>query len=215
MDGGGPPWSGTPPPPAVQILYMPFPPSAICQDTYTLGVHTMSQKLSQLASTVAGAFAEAEQSGGLVENICKAVQKLYKGKPVPKDDGEFIADEVARLRGWSEGSARVRKAECKSIIGQYAKLPDAIARAKKKKFVSFEMAVKLARSLNKGMTPNQAAQALVRRQQRNDSDSRAKADAETARKAAKQSAKKMLEYKALPAKFRSALRELCEEYDIF
>jgi len=169
--------------------------------------------LATLANAIAGAFETVETSGGLVETICASVQNLYKGEEVPTADADFIADEVGRLRGWDGNSARVRKSECKSVLGQYALLPEAIERANRKKHVSFDAAVKLARSLNKGMTPNQAAQAYIKGNaaQKAAPNTVPREDAE---KRAASSIKNVLKYTKLPPKFRSELRTLCEDHGL-
>lgn len=169
--------------------------------------------LSNLATAVASAFADVETSGGLVENICKAVQNLYKGKAMADSDIAFVCDETARLRGWNDSSARVRKAETKAILLQYAKLPEAIEKARKKKHVSFDAAVKLARALNKGMTPNQAAAAYIEGNKAN-KVSPADRDLDTAKKSVTTHVKRILEHTQLDRKFRAELRTLCEEHGI-
>ncbi|MGL4557392.1 MAG: hypothetical protein ACRCV5_07800 [Afipia sp.] len=172
-----------------------------------------SNGLSSLASAIAGAFATVETTGGLVATICASVQKLYKGAEMPSDDVAYVCDEVARLRGWSDASARVRKAECKAILGQYATLPEAIEKASTKKHVSFDAAVKLARSL-KSMTPRQAAAAYIAGKSATRASDPTTRTLDEAKASIKKHVNRVLEFTQVDRKFRAELRSLCEEYGI-
>jgi len=170
--------------------------------------------LTVLAGKVAGAFAAWENSGGVIVDMCKAVQNLYRGKDIPDDDMEFLCDEVSRVRGWSAASAGKRKLECKAILRNYAQLPEAVERATKKKNVPFTAALALARMLGKGLTPNQAATAYIKGNAATKASPPASRTKEDAAKSIKIHVKRILEFTQYDRKFRSELRALCDEFGI-
>ncbi len=172
--------------------------------------------LTLVAKAVAAAYAAAHSTGDLLDDVCKAVEAQFKGEQVPEEAAGFIVDEVARLRSWSASAAKVRKSEMRAILSVYDTLPDAMKKLrehkKNEKPVTFEAGLKLARALKKGATITQAVAAYIEGGKAGTPP--AERDLETSMKSAKTHINRVLEHKALPIKFRNALREVCEEHGI-
>lgn len=116
---------------------------------------------TKVANTVAKVFGAVAKQGNIITQCVTAVKSVYKGEPVPKADLSFIADNVARIRGWSAASANARKSEVRRIVEAYVTLPEAMEMyAKKSDTFTWHQAVKLARLLNSN-TPRQAVAAML------------------------------------------------------
>jgi hypothetical protein len=174
-----------------------------------------SNGLTVLATALANAYATVQESGGLLDNVCKVVATKYKGEGVPDSDAEFIVDEVSRIRSWSASAAKVRKSEMRAILSVYSLLPDAMAKLRghkgNTKPVTFDAGLKLARALKKGSTITQAVAAYVNGSQQVDPADRS---LDEAKASARTHVKRILQHTALPIKFRNALREACENAGI-
>lgn len=191
-------------------------------DGSTNGVTDMAKKstdnkaaLTKLANSIAGHVETLDGTHTIVRDICDECTNLYNDAPIPKEDMGFIAAEVARVRGWTAASARVRIAELKAVLNAYSKLPVAIDKALSKHVaVPFYKAVALARSLNAGKTPTQAANML----KQGASATKAKPASERNKteqvKSANTHVKRILEQTKLPKAFRDALKSLAVQYDV-
>lgn len=170
-------------------------------------------KLTALANALANTMKELDGTHSFVTSMCKTINATFKGTEIGDDDRAFLTTEVARIRKWSAKSASARISELKAILKAYDKLPEAIAKAVSKGAdVPFYKAVTLARSINKGMTANQAAMALKKGPAAAvDPSEVPKADA---LKKAKTSINSLLKYRNLPSAFRSELRTLAEDHGI-
>lgn len=172
--------------------------------------------LGKVAQAVAAAYATVQESGGLLDTVCGVLNTQYKGGDVPEADVAFICDEVSRIRSWSASSARVRKAEMKTIMGFYSVLPDAMAKLranrKNEKPVTFEAGLRLARALkaNDGNVARAIAAFIAGRTPTKPADR----NEEQALESAKTHINRVLEHTALNKKFRAALSALCVEFDI-
>jgi hypothetical protein len=85
-----------------------------------------------IAAAFIAAYDIAENTGSKLNDVCKLAQQTYKGKEVPEDDANHIADTIASARGWEGTTAKVRKSECRKVLGVYSVLPEGIARVKEK-----------------------------------------------------------------------------------
>lgn len=87
-------------------------------------------KVSKGATKVAGAIAKVfetvSKQGNILTQCVSSVSSVYRGKPVPAQDIAFIANNVARIRGWSSASAGPRKSEVRKIVRNYTRLPEAM-----------------------------------------------------------------------------------------
>jgi hypothetical protein len=104
----------------------------------------------EIAKELAAAFESVENSGNVIVHCLNIAAKHYGTTDIPRPDLKFVCDSVAVIRGWTDESAKVRKSECRAVLSQYAKLPDAI-KAFKSKSPTFDWrdALRLARNLRK------------------------------------------------------------------
>lgn len=114
-----------------------------------------------IAAAFIQAYEVAENTGGKIADVCKLAAQTYKGKPVPEADAEHIVEKIASARGWNESSAKVRKSECRKVLGVYASLPEGISRVRSEHGAcNWRDALKLATCLTKSegkLTPALAA----------------------------------------------------------
>lgn len=85
-----------------------------------------------IAAVFIAAYDIAENTGSKLAEVCKLAQQTYKGKPVPDEDAEHIASTIADARGWEGNTAKVRKSECRKVLGVYNVLPEAIGKVREK-----------------------------------------------------------------------------------
>lgn len=117
---------------------------------------------SKVASTIAKVYDTVAKQGNVITQCVSAVKAVYRGADVPRCDEQFIADAVARQRGWSEKSAAPRKSEVKKIVRNYITIPEAMQLySKKHDTFTWHTALKLVTKLNAGNTPRQAVAAMV------------------------------------------------------
>jgi hypothetical protein len=79
-----------------------------------------------IAAAFIAAYETAENTGGKLAEVCMLARATYKGKEVPAADAEHIASTIADARGWEGNTAKVRKSECRKVLGVYAVLPEGI-----------------------------------------------------------------------------------------
>ena len=117
---------------------------------------------TKVAATISKVYDTVSKSGNIVTQCVSAVQQVYRGAEVPKADLAFIADNVARSRGWSSKSAQSRKSEVRKIVRNYLRIPEALKlyTAKVDSF-TWHDAIKLTTQLNKDQTVRQAVSAML------------------------------------------------------
>lgn len=180
---------------------------------------TKTNGLKSLVHVVADVFDTAHSTGTLLDRMCQAFTDKYAGDDVPDSDADFICDEVARIRQWSESSMKARKSELRAIMSVYPKLPEAMTMLRNSKKndrpVTFEAGLKLARALKKdGATAKTAVAAYIDGRNAANKMDPADRDLDASKKSARTHVKRILEHVALPRQFRNALRDLCEEHGI-
>ncbi len=117
---------------------------------------------SKVASTIAKVFDTVSKQGNIITQCVTSVKAVYRGADVPVTDERFIADNVARIRGWSAASASARKSEVRKIVRNYLTIPEAVEMyVKKHGGLSWHQAMQLATQLNKGLTCRQAVLAMT------------------------------------------------------
>lgn len=117
---------------------------------------------TKVASTIAKVFDTVSKQGNIITQCVTSVKAVYRGAEVPVADERFIADNVARIRGWSEASAGPRKSEVRKIVRNYLTIPEAIQLyMKKADSFTWHEAMQLLTQLNKGLTVRQAVAAMV------------------------------------------------------
>jgi hypothetical protein len=87
---------------------------------------TIAKGAAKVASAIAKVFETVSKQGNIITQCVSSVTSVYKGKPVPSTDIAFIANNVARLRGWSKGSEGPRKSEVRKIVRNYTRIPEAM-----------------------------------------------------------------------------------------
>jgi len=103
-----------------------------------------------VARALIAAYSTAETAGSMVDDVCKAAHRAYKGEAVPKADADAILNQLANARDWDGDIAQVRKSEAKQVLNAYSNLAETVATVKEKHGAcSWHSAVKLARCLNK------------------------------------------------------------------
>ena len=128
---------------------------------------------NEVATAVATALAEIDNSANIVEQCVASAMELYDGLEVPPQDLTYITDRVATIRKWSGSSLKVRKSEVRAIVRAYFELPDAMARYRKKcATFTWHEAVDLARALanNNWSIPSAVAQCLSKNKKKKQSN---------------------------------------------
>lgn len=116
---------------------------------------------SKVASTIAKVFDTVSKQGNIITQCVTSVKAVYRGAEVPAMDERYIADAVARTRGWSPASAAARKSEVRKIVRNYLTIPEAVQLyAKKHAGLTWHQAMGLLTQLNKGLTPRKAVLAM-------------------------------------------------------
>lgn len=78
------------------------------------------------------AYANAEDTGSRIGQVCALAHKAYKGAEVPADDAQYISDSIARQRGWDGNTAKVRKSEVRRVLSVYNVLGEGITAVREK-----------------------------------------------------------------------------------
>jgi len=117
---------------------------------------------SKVAATIAKVFDDVSKQGNIVTQCVSSVRSVYRGVEVPRIDEQFIADNVARIRGWSDKSAGPRKSEVRKIVRNYLKVDEAIAAYRKKSDTfTWHECMRLLTQLNKDQSIKQAVTACL------------------------------------------------------
>src|SRR5690554_4144030 len=95
----------------------------------------MSKKTGRDAVVLAfsDAYAQAENTKSKIAQVCTIARQTYSGKDVPEDDVEYIVGKLAKVRGWTGSTAKVRKSEARKVLSVYAVLPEAIEHVRSKR----------------------------------------------------------------------------------
>lgn len=93
---------------------------------------TAEKSLDKIVNAFAEAYAEVENSGGRVQNICAMANIRYRGHEVPVSDAKFIAYEIAKRREWEGDTAKVRRSEIRRVLAVYSVLSPAIIAVREK-----------------------------------------------------------------------------------
>lgn len=169
--------------------------------------------VSAIASAIAAGLKQVGATGSLLHSCVTIAKQHYKGKAIPKVDIDATLEALVESQGWKGRTIDIRKSEYRSVLNQYATLPEAMAEFKAKSGrCSWMDGIALSRLL-RNKAPKAAAAAHATRKAPSKTDyaqmTRANAKAEFA-KYAKRAAKMV----KLEKDFRDALRELCKQYEI-
>lgn len=85
-----------------------------------------------IVAALATAYDAAANIGSKIGEACGVARSVYKGADVPKEDADYIVDQLAESRGWSGDVAKVRKSEARKVISVYSTLPEGIATLREK-----------------------------------------------------------------------------------
>ncbi len=127
---------------------------------------TVNRGADKVANAVAAVYDTIDNAGNVVTQCVTAARQVYKGDKIPKIDLSYIADNVARIRGWSPASLKQRKSEVRVILRAYDRLPDAInSYCRKADGFTWHDAVKLARCLGREPSQLQAVKLALAKNQ--------------------------------------------------
>jgi len=117
---------------------------------------------SKVANVIAKVFDALSSNGNVITQCVSSLRSVYRGSDVPVQDIAFIADNVARIRGWSDKSAGPRKSEVRKIVRNYTSLDEAVKLYKKKSATfTWHECMKLLTQMNKEQTTRQAVAACL------------------------------------------------------
>jgi hypothetical protein len=103
-----------------------------------------------IAAAFIAAYEQAANTGGKLAEVCTLARTTYKGKEVPEDDAEHIANTIADARDWEGATRKVRCSEVRKVLQVYPVLPEAIATVREKSGgCNWRDALKLATCLKK------------------------------------------------------------------
>lgn len=176
-------------------------------------VAVQTAQLDTLAQSISDAYKAVYGSGSLLLDICRDLQKLYRGADVPESHAEYVTDATARLIGWTDESVGPRKSEVRNkIIGVYPAMLEALPKAiEKKSAIKWADGIKIGTLLKNGKTATQAVTEWAKKRKPVDAD---KVEVAAAKERAGRHVKSILRFTQLAPKFRAELRTLCEEHGI-
>ena len=117
--------------------------------------------IGKVSAAIAGVYGSLAKSGNIVTQVCKTCATVFRGKPATKAELKHVAENVARLQGWSDKSAGPRKSEVRKIVRNYLAMPEAVELVRRKTSTfSWHDAMRLATQLNNdGHNTRQAVKA--------------------------------------------------------
>lgn len=112
---------------------------------------------SAIVSVFVSALNTAENTGGLVTQVCNVAIKHTKGAAMGDADIKAVSADIASSKGWRGDAAKVRTSEVRTVLKAAHLLPDAItAYHSRNKTCTWHESMKLARLVNKGKSITQA-----------------------------------------------------------
>lgn len=84
-----------------------------------------SAGIASVGVAIAKAYGKQAISGELLDTIVTVCTKIFKGKPANSADQKRVAEDVARIRGWTSASAGPRKSEVKKMVLVYHRFDEA------------------------------------------------------------------------------------------
>ena len=115
---------------------------------------------SAIVSCYVSALNTAENTGGLVTQVCDVIAKVSKGSAISDGDAKAIVTDISRAKGWKGASAKSRESEVRIILKASDKLPEAIsAYHSRAKTCTWHDSMKLARGLARGKSVTQCVKA--------------------------------------------------------
>jgi hypothetical protein len=110
----------------------------------------MSTGIKAIVAAFVGAYEHAENTGGKLAEVCKLAHATYKGKEIPEEDAQAMAQQISDARGWSGDTSKVRRSEICKVFGVYNTLPEGIKRVRDERgSCNWRDALKLATCLTK------------------------------------------------------------------
>jgi hypothetical protein len=184
----------------------------------TKGVWIMSKKaiktilakgIDKVVSVISGALETVESGGNVVTQVCNIAKQIYRGESIPAADMKYICGEVAKRRGWSEKSAKIRMSEVRTVLNTYTQLPDAIVKFKKQSpTFSWHNAMMLARALKANPSaPTKAVSIALGRVQAGTKPKGGKTRVAILMKSA-------LNTSNIPAELKQAIYRLCKAHNL-
>lgn len=81
--------------------------------------------IGKVSTAIANAYGKQAISGELLTVVCKICFTVFGGEPANSIDQKRVAEDVARIRGWTKASEGPRKSEVRKIVRNYARFEDA------------------------------------------------------------------------------------------
>jgi hypothetical protein len=103
-----------------------------------------------IVAAFVSAYETAENTGSKLADVCKLANATYKGKEIPEDEAQSMAQMIADARGWSGDTSKVRRSEICKVFSVYNTLPEGITTVREKRgSCNWRDALKLATCLKK------------------------------------------------------------------
>lgn len=103
-----------------------------------------------IVAAFVSAYETAENTGSKLADVCKLANATYKGKEIPDEEAQAMAQMIADARGWSGDTSKVRRSEICKVFGVYNTLPEGITQVRDKHgSCNWRDALKLATCLKK------------------------------------------------------------------
>jgi hypothetical protein len=103
-----------------------------------------------IVAAFVSAYETAENTGSKLAEVCKLATATYKGREIPEEESQAMAQMIADARGWSGDTSKVRRSEICKVFGVYNMLPEGISQVREKRGAcNWRDALKLATCLKK------------------------------------------------------------------
>jgi len=118
--------------------------------------------IAAVGVAIAKAYGKQAISGELLDTVITVCDRIFNGNPANSIDQKRVAEDVARIQGWTKASEGPRKSEVRKIVRNYNRFGEAADayRAKHDSF-TWHTAMKLLTCLNKEKTLSKALALMV------------------------------------------------------
>lgn len=113
--------------------------------------------IAAVGVAIAKAYGKQAISGELLDTVITVCERIFGGNPANSIDQKRVAEDVARIQGWTKASEGPRKSEVRKIVRNYNRFGEAAAAYKAKHDTfTWHTAMKLLTCLNKEKTLSKA-----------------------------------------------------------
>lgn len=164
--------------------------------------------IAAVGVAIAKAYGKQAISGELLDTVITVCERIFGGNPANSIDQKRVAEDVARIQGWTKASEGPRKSEVRKIVRNYNRFGEAaLAYKAKHDTFTWHTAMKLLTCLNKEKTLSKVLALMVGRE----------AVAPKPMKVMGNAISKIMNLESKAAKvveFQDALETLCRKQDI-